>query len=137
MGRRRAAHVSALAARRALREPGARRANLHPNPNPNPSPNPNPIPNPNPNPNPNPTPNSNPNPSPNPSPTPNQALAAAARAGEAARRGEEVAGHVPLSYRGKSANRRASEGSSFSGVGAYCQATDAGVSTLCGASYER
>ena len=44
-----------------------------------------------------------------------QALAAAARnraaALAAARRGEEVARHIPLSYRGKSLNRRASEGS--------------------------
>ena len=107
------------------------------NPNPSPSPSPNPSPNPNPNPNPNPIPDPNPNFNPNLNPTPAQALAAAARAREAARRGEEVAGHVPLSYRGKRANSRASEGSAFSGVGAYCQAVDAGVSTLCGASYER
>ena len=57
-----------------------------------------------------------------------QALAAAARDREAllaaARRGEEVARHIPLSYRGKRLNRRASEGSCFSGVASYCQALE-------------
>jgi len=51
-----------------------------------------------------------------------QALAAAVRNREAARRRDEVARHIPLSYRGKSLNRRASEGSCFSGVASYCQA---------------